>query len=70
MLALRARGVGAAWTTDHLFYEAEAARVLGIPDTVTQVALVPVAYFVGADFKPAKRLPGRERTHWNTWSRH
>ena len=70
MLALRARGVGAAWTTDHLFYEAEAARILGIPDTVTQVALLAVAYFVGADFRPAKRLPARDRTHWNAWSVH
>jgi nitroreductase len=68
MLALRARGVGSAWTTDHLFYEGEAARILGIPGTVTQVALLPVAYFLGADFRPAKRLPARDRTHWNAWS--
>ena len=67
MLALRARGIGACLTTDHLFYEAEAAQILGIPDTVTQVALLPVAYFTGTDFKPAKRLPARERTHWNRW---
>ncbi|MFI5364710.1 MAG: nitroreductase family protein [Candidatus Binatia bacterium] len=67
MLALRARGIGSCLTTDHLFYEAEAAQILGIPDTVTQVALLPVAYFTGTDFKPAKRLPARERTHWNRW---
>jgi len=67
MLALRARGIGACLTTDHLFYEAEAAQILGVPDTVTQVALLPVAYFTGTDFKPAKRLPAPERTHWNQW---
>ena len=67
MLALRARGIGACWTTDHLFYEAEAAQILGIPDIVTQVALLPVAYFTGTDFKPAKRLPAPGRTHWNRW---
>jgi nitroreductase len=67
MLALRARGIGACWTTDHLFFEREAGQILGIPDTVTQVALLPVAYFTGADFKPAKRLPARERTHWDAW---
>jgi nitroreductase len=67
MLALRVRGIGACWTTDHLFYEREAAQILGIPDTVTQVALLPVAYYTGEDFKPAKRLPARERTHWNRW---
>lgn len=67
MLALRARGVGACWTTDHLFHEREAAQILGIPETVTQVALLPVAYFTGVDFKPAKRLPARDCTHWNAW---
>ena len=67
MLARRARGIGACWTTDHLFHEREAAQVLGIPETVTQVALLPVAYFTGADFKPAKRLSARDRTHWNAW---
>jgi nitroreductase len=67
MLALRARGIGACWTTDHLFFERDVAQILGIPETVTQVALLPVAYFTGADFKPAKRLPARDRTHWDTW---
>jgi nitroreductase len=67
MLALRARGIGAAWTTDHLMYEREAAEILGIPSTITQVALLPVAYFTGTDFKPANRLPAGERTHWDTW---
>jgi nitroreductase len=67
MLALRARGLGAAWTTAHLMYEKEAAALLDIPAHVTQAALLPVAYFTGTDFKPAKRVPGRERTHWDTW---
>jgi nitroreductase len=67
MLALRARGVGAAWTTIALTYEEEVATLLGIPDTVTAAAVLPVAYFKGDDFKPAKRVPARERTHWNTW---
>ena len=67
MLALRARGIGSAWTTDHLFYESEAAEVQGIPETVTQVALLPIAHFTGTDFKPAKRLPAGERTHWDRW---
>lgn len=70
MLALRARGVGSAWTTLHLMYEQDAAKLLGIPDHVTQVALLPVAHFKGEDFKPAKRLPARTLTHWNTWDKH
>jgi nitroreductase len=67
MLALRARGIGTAWTTLHLKYEKETSALLGIPDTFTQAALLPVAYFTGDDFQPAKRLPAAELTSWNTW---
>ena len=69
MLALRARGLGSAWTTLHIMFEQEAAKLLGIPDTLTQTALLPVAYYTGTEFKPAKRLPARNRTHWNAWGR-
>jgi nitroreductase len=68
MLALRARGVGSAWTTVHLKYAQEAAELLGIPDSITQAALLPVAYYTGNDFKPAKRIPARKRTYWNGWN--
>jgi nitroreductase len=67
MLALRARGIGSAWTTLHLRYEQEAAQLLGLPPNVTQAALMPVAYYTGDDFKPAQRTPARERTYWNGW---
>ena len=67
MLALRSRGLGSAWTTLHLIHEAEAADVLGIPDTVTQVALIPVAYHRGDTFQPAHRRPVEEITYWNEW---
>ena len=48
-------------------FEQEAAALLGSPPTVTQVALLPVAYYVGGEFKAAKRLPARDQTHWNAW---
>ena len=67
MLALRSRGLGSAWTTLHLFKEQEAAELLGIPADVTQVALIPVAYATGTDFKPAHRGPVEEITYWDTW---
>ena len=67
MLALRARGLGSAWTTLHLRYEKEVAAILDIPDNVTQAALLPVAYYQGTDFKPATRLPIQDRLHWNRW---
>ena len=69
MLALRSRGLGSAWTTIHLMFEKEAGQVLGIPEHVTQAALLPVAYFTGTDFKPAKRIPARVRTYWDGWGR-
>ncbi|MBK8959503.1 MAG: nitroreductase family protein [Proteobacteria bacterium] len=67
MLALRSRGLGTAWTTLHIMYEQEVANILGIPATVTQAALFPVAYFTGDDFKPAKRLPTERFLHWDSW---
>ncbi len=67
MLALRTRGLGSAWTTLHLMFEQEAAELLGIPKEISQTALLPVAHFTGGDFKPARRLPARDRTSWNTW---
>ena len=67
MMALRARGLGAAWTTLHLQHEREIAAILGIPDGITQAALLPVAYFKGDDFRPAKRKRMRDRTYWDSW---
>jgi nitroreductase len=66
-LALRSRGLGSAFTTLHLAYEEDAAEILGIPDTVTQVALIPVAYTIGDEFKPAARRPVEEITYFNAW---
>jgi nitroreductase len=66
-LALRARGLGSALTTLHLAYEREAAELLGLPEDVLQVALLPVAYTVGTDFKRAARPPVSRVTHWNRW---
>src|SRR5213076_405742 len=44
MLAARARGLGTAWTSLHLAYEDEVARVLGLPDDVRTAVLIPTAY--------------------------
>jgi len=67
MLALRSRGLGSAWTTSHLKYAREAAALLGIPDDITQAALLPVAYLKGTALRSAKRVPSEERTYWDTW---
>ena len=68
LLALRSRGLGSVWTTMHLAKEHEVAAVLGIPDTVTQAALFPVAYTIGTDFRPASRPAAETITFWNSWN--
>jgi nitroreductase len=67
LLALRSRGLGSVWTTAHLWNEQEAARLLGMPDTVTQVAMFPVAHTIGTDFKRATRPPPETVTFWESW---
>ncbi len=67
MLALRTRGVGAAWTTLHLAYEKECNEILGIPDYITTAVMLPVGYFTGETFKKAKRLPLKDVLYWDSW---
>lgn len=66
-LALRSRGLGSTLTTLHLSNGEKAADLLGIPEGIMQVGLLPVAYTIGDDFKLAKRPPLDDVLHWNTW---
>jgi hypothetical protein len=53
---------------NRLSFEEEAAQLLDIPyNEVMQVALIPVAYTKGTDFKPVLRRPVHEIVHWETW---
>jgi len=68
MLALRARGLGSAWTTIHLHREREMAELLRIPfDQYTQAGLFPVAYTLGTDFKAGDRALSESAVRWNHW---
>ena len=68
MLAARARGLGTAWTTLHLMHEEEIAELLGIPyKDYMQVALIPIAYTKGTEFKAAYRPPLETIMHVNNW---
>jgi nitroreductase len=67
MLAARARGLGSAWTTLHLRYEAEVSTLLGIPAGIAQAALIPTAYYTGDTFKPARRQPLDDVLHLDAW---
>jgi nitroreductase len=67
MLAARERGLGTCWTSLHLTYEKEVAALLGIPDEFAQVALIPIAYTQGTDFKAAPRMGLDRVLHTNSW---
>jgi len=66
-LALRSRGLGSCLTSLHLACEKQAAELLGIPDDVMQIALLPVAYTKGTEFKKAARPPASTIMHWDSW---
>ena len=68
MLAARERSLGTCWTTLHLMFEKEAAEVLEIPfEDYTQVALIPIAFSRGTDFKEASRKDLSNFLHMETW---
>lgn len=67
MLAARERGLGTCWTTLHLVHEQKIAALLGIPDSVAQVALIPVAHTLGTDFRPAPRKSLDGVLHVDGW---
>src|SRR5688572_31320555 len=54
-LALRARGLGTTWVTAVLEHEAPVKELLGIPDHMTEILLLPVAWTKGTDFGRAPR---------------
>lgn len=67
MLALRARKLGTTWTSLLSGQAESVAEILDIPENVTQTVMLPVAYTLDANLKPAKRKPPKEVTYWNRW---
>ncbi|CAO5158333.1 Nitroreductase [Frankia sp. AiPs1] len=69
-LALRSRGLGTAITCYHIAgREGEVAALLGIPDDVTQVTLLPVAHLTTNEFRPAARPEVQSVTYYERWGR-
>lgn len=67
LLAARGLGLGAVLTTRHRRREAEIKQLLGIPDDVETVCLLPIGY-PERDFVTVKnRKDPSEVTHWNGW---
>jgi nitroreductase len=67
MVALRARGFGSTWTTLLSAREKEVARLLHVPEDVTQTVMLPVAWARGARLRRASRLPARQLIAINRW---
>jgi nitroreductase len=64
-LALRARGLGTTWMTAALQDDARVKEILGIPDDMTEIAMFPVAWTIGTDFRRAPRHPARSITYFD-----
>jgi nitroreductase len=66
MLAARALGLGTTLTTLHRMHEAEVKELLGIPENIETLAMIPMGWPQG-NFGPTQRRPVEEVTHWDAW---
>ena len=66
MLAARALGLGTALTTLHKMHEDDVKQLLGIPDDVETMALIPVGRPKG-QFGPVRRMPVEKVVYWDGW---
>lgn len=64
LLAARARGLGAAFTTLHIHADAAIREVLALPDGVSVGVTIPVGWPT-TPFKPLRRRPVADVLHWN-----
>ena len=68
VLACRALGLGTTITTNHLRLEDEVKAVLGVPDDVQTVALMPIGY-PRDQFGPLVRRPVTDVAYADRWAR-
>jgi nitroreductase len=66
MLAARALGLGTTLTTLHKLHDDELKALLGIPDDVETMALIPVGHPKGKWGRP-QRLPVEKVVYWDRW---
>jgi nitroreductase len=67
MLSLRARGIGATWTTLLAARQSNVAEIIGMPEDHQHLVMLPVGYTKNAVLKPADRKAAREVTFFNSW---
>jgi nitroreductase len=66
MLAARALGLGTTLTTLHKMHEQDVKALLGVPDDVETMAMIPVGWPRGNFGEPA-RLPVDKVVYWESW---
>ncbi len=66
MLAARGHGLGTALTTLHRAFEKEIKALLGVPEDVETVALIPLGWPEGR-FGSGVRLPVEKVTYYDHW---
>lgn len=69
MLALRARDLGATWTTLLSSRQDQVAEILDIPESVVNTVMLPVGYTKDAKLKRADRLAAEAVTFWDGWGK-
>ena len=66
MLAARALGLGTTLTTLHRAHESDVKQLLGVPDNVETMCLIPLGWPKGK-FGAGPRLPVEKVTYWEKW---
>ena len=67
MLALRARNIGATWTSLLSARNDEVRQILQMPMGTVQTVMLPVGYTKGAVLKRAERMDASQVTYFNRW---
>ena len=68
LLAAQGLGLGSVLTSLHRRYETEIKELLGIPDNVETVALLPIGYpAAGSRYGPTTRQPVSEVAYLDRW---
>jgi nitroreductase len=68
-LAARARGLGTCWITAILSKETELKELLDIPEHMTEIVMLPVAWTKGTEFHRARRHDARVITYVDRFAR-
>jgi nitroreductase len=66
LLACRAVGLGASFTTLHRYFGEECDRLLGLPPEIPSAVLIPIGWPVGRHGVPP-REPVDAKLHWNAF---